>query len=163
VAYYTARQVVLLTARHEGQENVWPIDWHIPLSLEPQLYGVSLTTRGFGTELVRASGAFVVNYVPAAWEEIIFFCGRTSGRTVDKFAQAGLVKEEATAINAPRLADALGFLECQVIQAIDAGDHTLFIGQVRQAAQNSDAARLHHLDGGLTAAQEHFGDATGRG
>jgi flavin reductase (DIM6/NTAB) family NADH-FMN oxidoreductase RutF len=158
VAYHTARQVVLLTTRHQGVENVWPIDWHLPLSFEPELYAVCLTSGGFGTELIRASGVFVVNFVPVDWQEIIFYCGRTSGQAVDKFQETGLVKETAVSIDAPRLKDALGFLECDVIQTVETGDHTLFIGQVCHAAQNRDAARLHHLDGRLEPAKEQFGD-----
>ncbi len=160
VAYHTPRQVVLMTARHDGLENVWPIDWHVPLSLEPELYGVSLTSDSFGANLVRASGCFVVNFVPASWEEIILFCGSKSGKVVDKFAETGLQREPATAVNVSRLKDALGYLECEVVQVMEVGDHTLFVGAVRHAAQKGDAARLHHVDGRLVDVTGDFGDVT---
>ena len=156
VAYCTPRQVVLVTARHEDAENVWPIDWHIPLSLEPKLYGIAVNRTGYGAELIRASGVFVINFVPSTWEEAIFFCGRTSGREVDKFAATGLVKEEAESVNAPRLADALGFLECQVEQVVEVGDHTFFVGRVTHQAYRADAPRLHHLYSGLAEVAETF-------
>jgi flavin reductase (DIM6/NTAB) family NADH-FMN oxidoreductase RutF len=157
VAYSAPRQVVLLTARHEGAENVWPIDWHTPLSLEPELYGIALNKTGYGTELIRNSGAFVINFVPAAWEEQILFCGRTSGRAVDKFVAAGLAKEEAESIGAPRLAEALGWLECRVDQVVEAGDHTLFISRVTLSRfQGVNVPRLHHLDSGLKAIAGEF-------
>ena len=162
VAYHTPRQVVLLTARHEGAEDVWPVDWHIPLSHEPPLYGVSLTRGGFGSQLVRASAAFVVNFVPASWEETIFSCGRTSARQVDKFAAVGLLKEEATGLDAPRLAAALACLECRVIQTIEVGDHTFFVGETVQVVQRQDAVRLCHLDGSLRTAASQFGDGQQR-
>lgn len=150
VSYFAPRQVVLLTARHEGAENVWPIDWHVPLSIDPQLYGISLSKGGFGAGLIRDSRQFIVHFVPRSWEETIFFCGSTSGRDVDKFAEAGLVREEASTVDAPRLAQALGFLECQVEQVFDVGDHTFFVGRVTHAEDRSDAARLHHLDSSLS-------------
>jgi flavin reductase (DIM6/NTAB) family NADH-FMN oxidoreductase RutF len=146
VAYSIPRQVVMVTARHAGADNVWPMDWHGPLSLEPKLYGIAATRTGHGTALVRGSGVFVVNFVPASWERTIFLCGNVSGRTADKFAAAGLRKEEAESVNAPRLADSLGALECQVRQTIDLGDHTLFIGEVMRTVFRADAPRLHHLD-----------------
>lgn len=149
VSYFTPRQVVLLTARHEGAQNVWPIDWHIPLSRDPELYGISLGKGGYGSSLVRASGAFVLHFVPMTWEEKIFFCGRTSGRDVDKFAAAEFETEEATTVDAPRLAAALGFIECRVEQMVDVGDHTLFIGRVTHRENRLEGARLHHLDSGL--------------
>jgi flavin reductase (DIM6/NTAB) family NADH-FMN oxidoreductase RutF len=146
----------LLTARHDGAENVWPIDWHVPLSLEPQLYGISLGKDGFGSSLIRNSGAFVVHFVPRSWEEKIFFCGSTSGRKVDKFKAAKLLREEATTVNVPRLAEALGFLECQVEQVFDVGDHTFFVGRVTHAENRADAERLHHLDSSLADAAGTF-------
>ena len=93
VAYSVPRQVVLITTRHEGNENVWPLDFHGPLSFVPPLYGIAAQRGGWGAELVRRSGIFVVNFVPASWEKVIFLCGNVSGRTVDKFAAAGLRKE----------------------------------------------------------------------
>jgi flavin reductase (DIM6/NTAB) family NADH-FMN oxidoreductase RutF len=158
VAYHTPRQVVLLTARHEANENVWPIDWHMPVSIEPHMYAISLTATGFGTELVQNSQAFVVNFVPAAWEETIFFCGRTSGRAVDKFAEAQLRKAEAVSVNAPYLPDALGRLECQVVQMLSIGDRLLFIADVSHAEMPPAEAQLHHLDGRLRGAEAQFGD-----
>ncbi|MDX1664071.1 MAG: flavin reductase family protein [Candidatus Promineifilaceae bacterium] len=157
VAYSTPRQVVLLTARRENVDNVWPVDWHIPLSEEPELYGLSASRNGFGTAMIKTAGAFVVNFVPASWEEIIFYCGTTSGQEVDKFMQAGLVKEEAQTIDAPRLAEALGWLECRVEQCHEVGDHIFFVGRVTAKAfsalesQNprQSTARLYHLYRGV--------------
>ena len=146
VAYTAPRQVVMITTRHEGVENVWPIDWHLPLSFQPELYSIALNRNGYGAELVRKSGVFVVNFVPATWEKIIFLCGSVSGRTVDKFAKAKLRREEAESVDAPRLADSLGSLECKVLQALEVGDHTLFVGEVTHKIRRTDAPRLHHVD-----------------
>jgi flavin reductase (DIM6/NTAB) family NADH-FMN oxidoreductase RutF len=156
VSYYLPRQVVLVTARHQGAENVWPMDWHTPISLEPQLYCIAATTGSYGAELVRASGAYVVNFVPASWEQAILLCGSTSGRTTDKFAQAGLAREQGKMIDAPRLAGALGALECRVEQSVLAGDHTLFIGRVLHSISRAEGPRLHHLDRRLKREQGAF-------
>jgi flavin reductase (DIM6/NTAB) family NADH-FMN oxidoreductase RutF len=146
VAYTTPRQVVLITTRHEGADNVWPVDWHIPLSSSPSLYGIALTRNGYGAQLLRGCGIFVVNFVPATWEKAILFCGNVSGREVDKFAATGLRKEQAESVDAPRLADSLGVLECKVRQTLEVGDHTLFVGEVTREVMHADAPRLHHID-----------------
>jgi flavin reductase (DIM6/NTAB) family NADH-FMN oxidoreductase RutF len=156
VAYSVPRQVVLITARHAGAENVWPMDWHLPLSLDPPLYGLAVNRSGYGAELVRASGAFVVNFVPATWGHAIDICGRASGRQVDKFAAAALVKEEAQLVDASRLAEALGFLECRVVRIVEVGDHTLFVGRVVHEVSRASAPRLHHLHRDLADQAERF-------
>ena len=63
-------------------------------------------------------------------------------------------------MDAPRQKDSLGYLECEVVQAVEVGDHTLFVGAVRHAAQHGDAARLHHIDGRLAEITGEFGDVT---
>ena len=146
VAYSIPRQVVLITTRHDGAEDVWALDAHTHLSFEPSLYGIAVNKNGYGAELVRCSGVFIVNFVPATWETVILFCGNVSGRTVDKFAASGLRKEEGESVNAPRLADSLGALECKVRQTLEVGDHTLFIGEVTHRILRAEAPRLHHLD-----------------
>jgi flavin reductase (DIM6/NTAB) family NADH-FMN oxidoreductase RutF len=146
VAYTTPRQVVLVTARHDGVDNVWPLDAHTLLSFEPSLFGIATTRSSFGADLVRRSGVFVVNFVPSTWQDVIFYCGNVSGRNVDKFAAAGLQKEEAQTVDAPRLAQSLGALECKVRQVVEVGDHTLFIGEVTHTVMRTDAPRLHHID-----------------
>ena len=149
VAYSVPRQVALITARHEGAENVWPVDSHIVLSFQPGLYGICVNPGGYGAELVRKSGVFVVNFVPATWEKMIFYCGSVSGRQVDKLASSGLQIEEAESVNAPRLAQALGSLECKVRQTLEVGDHTLYVGEVMHTVMREEAPRLHHLDSRL--------------
>lgn len=156
VAYSTPRQVVLITARHAGTDNIWPMDFHMPLSFLPPLYCIAAQRGGYGAGLVRSSGVFVVNFVPATWEQAIFLCGRVSGRVTDKFALAGLRKEEAQSVDAPRLADSLGALECRVQQVLEVGDHTLFIGAVSHTVQRDSAPRLHHLDIRLWEVAESF-------
>ena len=146
VAYTTPRQVVLITTRHDGVDNVWPVDSHTVLSFQPNLFGIAVNRMGYGAELVRSSGVFVVNFVPATWEGVILICGGMSGRKGDKFAAAGLRKEEAESVDAPRMADSLGALECKVQQTIEVGDHTFFIGEVTHSVLRSDAPRLHHID-----------------
>ena len=140
---------MLITARHSGDENVWPVDWHLPLSLKPELYGVAIHKGSFGQELIAKSGAFAVNFVPASWEDKILFCGSTSGRLVDKFSEAGLKRGEASTIDAPILTDGLGTLECLVEQVVDVGDHLLFVGRVSHSISRHQAPRLHHLDATL--------------
>ncbi len=156
VAYYVPRQVALITTRHQGADNVWPMDWHLPLSEHPKLYGIVLTSTSYGAELVRGAGVFVVNFVPQTWEDIIFHCGNVSGRQENKFEAAGLLTEQATSVDAPRLAEALGVIECRVEQAHQVGDHTLFVGRVTYASGQRSTKRFHHLDSDLADQVEHF-------
>lgn len=155
-AYCTPRQVVLVTARCNRVMNVWPIDWHIPLSIQPELYGIALNRESYGTEMIRSTGVFVVNFVPAAWEDVILFCGRTSGREVDKISATRLRIEQSDKVDAPRLKDALACLECTVEKVIEVGDHEFFVARIQNAVSRLEAPRLHHITRNLSDSAESF-------
>ncbi|HZV13514.1 MAG TPA: flavin reductase family protein [Candidatus Kapabacteria bacterium] len=156
VAYCMPRQVVLVTTRYNGADNIWPMDLHTLLSFKPKLYCISLTTTSYGAELIRKSNVFTLNFVPATMEEKILFLGNTSGRNTDKFLAAGLGKEQAKTIDVPRLPNTLGFLECKVQQILDVGDHTLFIAEVTYEEFHGNDPQLYHLDGSLDAQKKDY-------
>lgn len=130
VAYLNPRPVILVTSRNDGIDNVMPLDWHLPLSFNPKLYGISIEGENFSSEMISGSGVFAVNFMPAEFEEKMLAAGRVSGRAGDKFAVTGLEKEEAKKINAPIVKGALGYLECEIVDKIKTGDHILYIGKV---------------------------------
>lgn len=127
------RQTILLTTRAGGKDNVMTLDWHTPLSFEPMMYTVSIGKTRYSLELIRKSKVFVINFISKDFEKEILYCGRHSGKNIDKFKETGLEKEEAKTIDCSRIKQALGYLECQVEKEIEAGDHILFIAKVLKA------------------------------
>lgn len=81
------------------------------------------------------------------YEKEILFCGRNSGRNLDKFVETGLEKEEAEKVDCSRIKQALGFLECQVVDEIEVGDHILFVANVVYWDLKKEDKRLFHLWG----------------
>ncbi|MBC8388565.1 MAG: flavin reductase family protein [Actinobacteria bacterium] len=139
------RQTILLTCRAEGKDNVMTLDWHTPLSFEPVMYAVSIGKTRYSLSLIRKSKVFVVNFMSKDFEKELLFCGRHSGKTLDKFKETGLEKEEAETINCPRIKQALGYLECKVEKETEVGDHFLFIARVTKSELKQKGKRLFHL------------------
>jgi flavin reductase (DIM6/NTAB) family NADH-FMN oxidoreductase RutF len=97
------------------------------VSIHPPLVVIVVDQRWRSHDYIKASGAFCVNILGADqqdWSDR--FAGR-QGAVADRFA--GIAKAVAVT-GAPVLRPALGFLDCQVDQAVEAGDHTLFVGRV---------------------------------
>ena len=61
----------------------------------------------------------------------------------------GGVEMETARNGAPVLKDSLGYLELKLVQTVDAGDHTLFIGEVTTSKllTGGEALSIAHLDG----------------
>ena len=121
------------------------VAWHMPVSKEPFLYAIAVNKQSYSKRLIEESGVFAVNFVPFSWKDKVLFCGRHSGMHRDKFAESGLEKEECTSLHCVRVKDALGYLECQLVQTIDAGDHVIFLGKVLHEEQLHQEKRLYHV------------------
>ena len=152
-------QVVIVSSEAEAEilgkksvkKNMMVAAWHMPLSFDPPMYAVAIGKTRFSLGLIKKSKCFAVNFMPAEKEKEILFCGRTSGQTADKFRESGLTEEECEKIHCPRVKEALAWLECEVVEEVEAGDHIVFIGKVVNMAENNRAGigtkRLFHLGG----------------
>tara|TARA_Y100000310_G_scaffold161488_1_gene161369 strand:+ start:72 stop:560 length:489 start_codon:yes stop_codon:yes gene_type:complete len=148
------RQVILVTSREEMdifgkkeiKDNIITIAWHMPVSFNPNLYAVSVGKTRFSAEIIKKSKAFAVNFVGLLLKEQVLLCGTKSGMHIDKFSETGLTKEECESIDCPRIKEALGYIECEVINEVDAGDHIIFIGKVLNSELKKDGKRLMQKD-----------------
>ena len=121
------------------------LDWHTPLSFNPMMYAVSIGKTRYSLELVKKSKVFAVNFISKNLEKEALFCGRHSGKDIDKFKATNLEKEEAETINCPLIKNSLAYLECKVKNEIEVGDHILFIAEVTKAVFKKRGKRLFHL------------------
>ena len=144
-AYLAPREIVLVTTRFDGKDNMLPVDWHMPVSYFPKLYCISLESNNYSARVIESSKSFCVNFMPAELEEQILQSGRISGTVTDKFELTGMKKNEAVKISAPVLADALGWIECELKETKITGDHTLYIGSVVYENVNRVKEKLYHI------------------
>jgi flavin reductase (DIM6/NTAB) family NADH-FMN oxidoreductase RutF len=110
------------------------------VSLNPPLVLVCVDKRSESHPHLPKSKIFAVNLLAADQEEL---SGRFATSGTDKFA--GL--ETTTAVTgAPILKGALGYVDCRTTQIVDAGDHTIFIGEI-QALDAVEGAPLLYFRG----------------
>ena len=149
------RQVVLVTARAKAQvmgkemekDNVTSAAWHMPVSFEPMLYALAVGKERFTRELIHESGNFVINFMLYEDVDKIIHCGNRSGEHTDKFQSAGLTKMDASTIDCPVLKEAAAYLECEVVQEVEAGDHIIFIGKVTHQVELVKGKRPFQIEG----------------
>jgi len=140
-----------------GRANIITLAWSMPVSMRPPLVAVSIAPRRYSHRLIEETGEFVVNVPTIEIVKETLYCGRVSGRNVDKFKAAGLTPAPAKIVKAPIIEECVGHLECRLHQKIPAGDHTIFIGEVVAAYVNEGAFKetfdikkvkvIYHLGG----------------
>jgi len=88
-------------------------------------------------DLVRASGAFALHLLRADQDDLVYRFGFVSGRERDKLAGLAWRPGET---GSPVLEDCAGYVECRVVNAMDGGDMTCFLGDVVAGAARDAAA-----------------------
>jgi flavin reductase (DIM6/NTAB) family NADH-FMN oxidoreductase RutF len=112
------------------------------LSLEPPLVGVAVNRQAAMHELLREAGGFALSLLAGDQEAV----AQHFARGVPPLAHWHGIATREGAEGAPLLEDALGWLECRLHAEHDAGDHTLFVGDVLAAERGRAAPPLVYLD-----------------
>ncbi len=97
------------------------------VSARPPLVLVCVDKSSNTLRAVRNSRAFAVNFLSAGREKL---AARFASKAADKFSGVAW-RPSAAAGGAPILAeDSVAVAECTVVDAIEAGDHWIFVGSV---------------------------------
>jgi flavin reductase (DIM6/NTAB) family NADH-FMN oxidoreductase RutF len=112
----------------------------VSLSLEPPLVGVSVSRQAAMHELLRRADEFALSLLAGDQEGV----AQHFARGVPPFAHwHGVPVREGE--GAPLVADALGWVRCRLAAEHEAGDHTLFVGDVLAAERGRVAPPLIYL------------------
>ena len=122
----------------EGNANIITIAWLIPVSQYPPLVVMSIRPTHFSYALISSTNEFAINIPPKEIAADVLFCGRNSGRDVDKFDVTDLTPVTAQLISVPIIKECSAHLECKVKHDIEAGDHRLLIADVLVAYTRAD-------------------------
>lgn len=105
------------------------------VSLEPPLVAFLPTHSSTSWLQIQSTGRFCVNILSEHQAEV---CSTFASKADDKFA--GLDWTRAPATGSPILPDVLGWIDCDIEVAHEAGDHLIVVGRVLDLA----AADLDH-------------------
>jgi len=94
------------------------------VSLDPPLVGFFVDHRSSTWPLIEAAGRFCANVVGDHQEDL---CRLFAMKGIDRFASCGW---QPGLSGAPRLDDAVAWIDCRVDQVVPTGDHWLVLGRV---------------------------------
>jgi flavin reductase (DIM6/NTAB) family NADH-FMN oxidoreductase RutF len=138
--------VYVIGAAHNGRADAFTAAWLVQISFEPLLVALSVNPGNATYPLLRETGAFAVSVLGDDQVELARHFGTLSGRDVDKLA--GMPWRPGRG-GAPILTGAIAWLECDVRELHEVGDHRLAIARVVAGEiQRPDAAPLLYADTG---------------
>ena len=134
--------VSVLTVDLEGERMGVTVGSLVSLSLEPPLVGVSIGKDASSYELLRRSGNFAVSLLAEDQDAL----AQHFARGVPPIAHWSGIATREGELGPPLIDGAVGWLECRIWAAYDAGDHTLFVGEVLRAARDESKQPLVYIE-----------------
>jgi flavin reductase (DIM6/NTAB) family NADH-FMN oxidoreductase RutF len=130
----------VLTVDVEGERLGLTVGSVVSLSLEPPLVGVSVSRQAAMHELLRRADEFALSLLAGDQESV----AQHFARGVPPLAHwQGVPVREGE--GPPLVEDALGWIRCRRGAEHEAGDHTLFVGEVSSAERGRVAPPLVYL------------------
>lgn len=125
-----ATGVTVVTMWRDGALHGMTANAFSSVSLDPPLVLVCVDKKGSTHSVIGTGGRFAVNILSEEQEHLSrYFAGDK-----DPAVTVGLSKEVEA--KSPILEGAIAWLDCELWQSYDGGDHTIFVARV-------DALRLH--------------------
>ena len=117
----------LLTTGTVDEPSGMIVSWVSQVSYEPPLVLVAVRKNRYLHDIIQRSGYFGINVIERGQADFLPFFKNTP--RLEKFKNLELFKVDT---GAPLAREALAWLDCGLVEAINPGDHTLFLGRVEQ-------------------------------
>lgn len=122
----------------DGKPNVMTVAWGGVCCSKPPCVGVSLRKATYTYDSIVARKAFTVSIPSESYAKEADFFGMASGRDTDKFAVTGLTPVRSALVDAPYVGEFPLVLECRLIQTVEIGLHSQFIGEIVDVKADKD-------------------------
>lgn len=126
------------TYDQDGKPNLATIAWGGICSSDPPAVTISLRKSRHSYDAILQRKSFTINVPSEAFARAADYAGIVSGRDHDKFAAAGLTPIRSELVDAPYVAEFPMVLECRLLQTVEIGIHTQFIGEIIDVKAEED-------------------------
>ncbi|MCY6369096.1 flavin reductase family protein [Clostridium ganghwense] len=118
---YLHKRGAFLTTKVDDKVNTMTISWgSIGFEWNKPIFTVFVRKSRYTHQFVEKSGKFTVSIpVDDSMKEDLAFCGKKSGRDVNKFEECNLKIEEGKEINVPVVGECGLVYECRVVYKQD--------------------------------------------
>lgn len=120
-----ASGVVVATGCLEGEPAGFAAQSFTSLSLDPPLVALCPAKSSTSWPKLRDSGSFCINILAEGQQSVSDVFAQTGA---DKFAA---LDWQPGTTGSPVLAQALAYVDCELVEEHDAGDHTIAVGRVK--------------------------------
>lgn len=139
VTWKIPNALALVGSRAGDERNAMTASWITQVAMAPVLIGVGIDVTAVTHRLIANGGVFTVNLWDADDTKVFV---KFSKPAIDDGATLNGRAVRAATTGAPVFDEAAAWLDCEVRHRLDLGSHTLFVGEVVDAAVQRDEARV---------------------
>ncbi|MDE0805845.1 MAG: flavin reductase family protein [Acidimicrobiales bacterium] len=134
--------VTVVAGVNDGKPVGLAIGSFFSVSIDPPLVGFCVGKSSNSWKAIEPTGSFCVNVLGADQEEV---CRVFASKGDDKFATIGWSETES---GSPVINDVLAWVDCDVDEVHDGGDHHIVVGRVRGMDVGHEGEPLVFFRGG---------------
>ncbi len=138
VTWKIPNALALVGSKAGERRNAMTTTWVTQLSMDPVLIGVGVDNDAVTHQLISEGGSFSVNLWDATDTKVFV---KFSKPAIDDGATLNGRPVRAATTGAPVFDDALAWMDCELRHTLDLGTHTLFVGEIVDAAIRDAEAR----------------------
>jgi flavin reductase (DIM6/NTAB) family NADH-FMN oxidoreductase RutF len=131
VTWKIPNALALVGSKAGDERNAMTTSWITQVSMDPVLVAVGVDNDAVTKRLIAEGGSFTINLWDSTDTKVFV---KFSKPATDDGATLNGRPVRAATTGAPVFEEAIAWMDCQVRQAHDLGSHTLFVGEVVDAA-----------------------------
>jgi flavin reductase (DIM6/NTAB) family NADH-FMN oxidoreductase RutF len=135
---YPTPVLVVGTYDKSGKANVMTAAWAGICCSAPPCIGVSLRKATYTYGNIMERKAFTISVPSEDQVKQADYFGMVSGRYVNKLSATGLTPVKSELVDAPYVKEFPLVLECRLLNAVEIGLHTQFIGEIIDVKAEED-------------------------
>jgi flavin reductase (DIM6/NTAB) family NADH-FMN oxidoreductase RutF len=130
-----------------GKINVMGVSWFTFVSLRDSKLLFCISGKGYTGGVIKETKKASLCMVTEPIKDIVMECCRTSGAVTDKTEAIGVKIQEIEGFDTPVLEGAGVCWDLELSEAVTAGDHTVFIMDIKNAVQLNDGPQVLAFEG----------------
>jgi 3-hydroxy-9,10-secoandrosta-1,3,5(10)-triene-9,17-dione monooxygenase reductase component len=129
--------VTVVTAMEDGRSHATTVSSFASLSVEPELVMISLDRKSELLRIVERTGRLGINLLAEGQQATGLACASKNPDKLDGI-------DWQAVDDLPRLGGTAGWLDCEVVQVLEAGDHKILVSKPRRIESYDRPPMMYH-------------------
>lgn len=121
---------LIVCKENSGKVSVTPIGWFTLCNSKPRCWAICLYHKHYSHKVISETKEYVLCLPSYVQKDDILYSGSVHGWDEDKLKKCKLKTLPSQEVNPPIIEDSIACFECKVVNTCNAGDHTIFIGEI---------------------------------